>query len=96
MTDVSMIQPPQISQVDSEANAGALQQSGSEETSSEVKEYAQGFSSHTLDAEEEFTYPDGGLRAWLVVLGCFIMACTCMYAVSLAINSRVSNVVYPF
>ena len=28
----------------------------------------------------EWTYPDGGLRAWLVVLGCFIMASTCMYA----------------
>ncbi|KAJ7734770.1 major facilitator superfamily domain-containing protein [Mycena maculata] len=28
--------------------------------------------------EDEWTYPDGGLRAWLVVLGCFIMACTCM------------------
>ncbi|KAK7042544.1 monocarboxylate transporter [Favolaschia claudopus] len=27
---------------------------------------------------DEWTYPDGGLRAWLVVLGCFIMACTCM------------------
>ncbi|KAJ7201133.1 major facilitator superfamily domain-containing protein [Mycena pura] len=26
----------------------------------------------------EWTYPDGGLRAWLVVLGCFIMASTCM------------------
>ncbi|KAF7343328.1 Monocarboxylate transporter [Mycena venus] len=29
-------------------------------------------------ADGEWTYPDGGLRAWLVVLGCFIMACTCM------------------
>ncbi|KAJ7868485.1 major facilitator superfamily domain-containing protein [Mycena leptocephala] len=28
--------------------------------------------------EGEWTYPDGGFRAWLVVLGCFIMACTCM------------------
>lgn len=28
--------------------------------------------------EVEWTYPDGGLRAWLVVLGCFIMSCTCM------------------
>jgi hypothetical protein len=28
--------------------------------------------------EVEWTYPDGGFRAWLVVLGCFIMACTCM------------------
>ncbi|KAJ6465069.1 major facilitator superfamily domain-containing protein [Mycena vitilis] len=28
--------------------------------------------------EDEWTYPDGGLRAWLVVGGCFIMACTCM------------------
>ncbi|KAF7293088.1 Monocarboxylate transporter [Mycena indigotica] len=26
----------------------------------------------------EWTYPDGGLRAWLVVAGCFIMAMTCM------------------
>ncbi|KIY46612.1 MFS general substrate transporter, partial [Fistulina hepatica ATCC 64428] len=24
--------------------------------------------------EEEWTYPDGGLRAWLVVLGCFILS----------------------
>jgi hypothetical protein len=30
------------------------------------------------DGEVEWTYPDGGFRAWLVVLGCFIMACTCM------------------
>lgn len=29
--------------------------------------------------EEEWTYPDGGFRAWLVVLGCFMMACSCMY-----------------
>lgn len=29
-------------------------------------------------AEGEWTYPDGGLRAWLVVAGCFIMAATCM------------------
>jgi hypothetical protein len=31
-------------------------------------------------AAVEWTYPDGGLRAWLVVLGCFTMASTCMYA----------------
>ncbi|KAF8208080.1 major facilitator superfamily domain-containing protein [Mycena galopus ATCC 62051] len=32
------------------------------------------------DAAEagQWTYPDGGLRAWLVVAGCFIMAGTCM------------------
>ncbi|KAJ7679089.1 major facilitator superfamily domain-containing protein [Mycena polygramma] len=30
------------------------------------------------DSDVEWTYPDGGFRAWLVVLGCFIMACTCM------------------
>ncbi|KAJ7130399.1 major facilitator superfamily domain-containing protein [Mycena epipterygia] len=30
-------------------------------------------------AEElEWTYPDGGLRAWLVVLSCFIMSSTCI------------------
>ncbi|KAJ7337525.1 major facilitator superfamily domain-containing protein [Mycena albidolilacea] len=29
-------------------------------------------------AEGEWNYPDGGLRAWLVVAGCFIMAATCM------------------
>ncbi|KAJ7734768.1 major facilitator superfamily domain-containing protein [Mycena maculata] len=28
--------------------------------------------------EGEWTYPDGGLRAWLVVVGCFLMACACM------------------
>ncbi|KAJ6588184.1 major facilitator superfamily domain-containing protein [Mycena capillaripes] len=28
--------------------------------------------------EDDWTYPDGGFRAWLVVLGCFIMASTCM------------------
>ncbi|KAJ7130400.1 major facilitator superfamily domain-containing protein [Mycena epipterygia] len=28
--------------------------------------------------ELEWTYPDGGLRAWLVVFGCFIMSSTCM------------------
>ncbi|KAJ7507086.1 major facilitator superfamily domain-containing protein [Mycena galericulata] len=28
--------------------------------------------------EVEWTYPDGGFRAWLVVLGCFIMSSTCM------------------
>lgn len=34
-------------------------------------------------AEElEWTYPDGGLRAWLVVLGCFIMSSTCMSVAS--------------
>ncbi|KAJ6464040.1 major facilitator superfamily domain-containing protein [Mycena sanguinolenta] len=34
----------------------------------------------SLDAVDagQWTYPDGGLRAWLVVLGCFIMAATCM------------------
>ncbi|KAJ7151334.1 major facilitator superfamily domain-containing protein [Mycena crocata] len=30
------------------------------------------------DGAAEWTYPDGGLRAWLVVLGCFIMSSTCM------------------
>ncbi|KAJ7178158.1 major facilitator superfamily domain-containing protein [Mycena filopes] len=30
------------------------------------------------DELTEWTYPDGGVRAWLVVLGCFIMASTCM------------------
>jgi hypothetical protein len=30
-------------------------------------------------AEVETVYcPDGGLRAWLVVLGCFMYACSCM------------------
>ncbi|KAJ7653923.1 major facilitator superfamily domain-containing protein [Mycena polygramma] len=28
--------------------------------------------------EDDWTYPDGGLRAWLVVAGCSIMAGTCM------------------
>ncbi|CAK5278089.1 unnamed protein product [Mycena citricolor] len=28
--------------------------------------------------EEEWTYPDGGLRAWLVVFGCALMTATCM------------------
>ena len=33
----------------------------------------------------EWTYPDGGLRAWLVVLGCFLYAATMMYVfISLA------------
>ncbi|KAJ7337419.1 major facilitator superfamily domain-containing protein, partial [Mycena albidolilacea] len=27
---------------------------------------------------QEWAYPDGGLRAWLVVAGCFIMSATCM------------------
>lgn len=27
----------------------------------------------------EDTYPDGGLRAWLVVLGCFMYTCTVLY-----------------
>ncbi|KAK7457206.1 hypothetical protein VKT23_010506 [Stygiomarasmius scandens] len=27
---------------------------------------------------EEMTFPDGGLRAWLVVLGCFMYGCSCM------------------
>lgn len=27
----------------------------------------------------EDAYPDGGLRAWLVVLGCFLYACTVLY-----------------
>ncbi|KAJ7050188.1 major facilitator superfamily domain-containing protein [Mycena amicta] len=31
-----------------------------------------------LGGDVEWTYPDGGLRAWLVVAGCFIMAMTCM------------------
>ncbi|KAJ7030643.1 major facilitator superfamily domain-containing protein [Mycena alexandri] len=30
------------------------------------------------DAESGGEAPDGGFRAWLVVFGCFIMACTCM------------------
>ncbi|KAJ7630847.1 major facilitator superfamily domain-containing protein [Roridomyces roridus] len=39
----------------------------------------QGDPEKTASDEEkiEWTYPDGG-RGWLVVLGCFIMACTCM------------------
>ncbi|KAJ7908486.1 major facilitator superfamily domain-containing protein [Mycena leptocephala] len=52
---------------------------------------AQGMLPDTIDCEKtseetskdaaeevEWMYPDGGFRAWLVVLGCFIMACTCM------------------
>lgn len=27
----------------------------------------------------EWTFPDGGLRAWSIVLGCFLFTCTCMY-----------------
>jgi hypothetical protein len=27
---------------------------------------------------QEWAYPDGGLRAWLVVAGCFSMSATCM------------------
>ncbi|KIY68475.1 ornithine aminotransferase [Cylindrobasidium torrendii FP15055 ss-10] len=27
---------------------------------------------------DPLSYPDGGLRAWLVVVGCFIYACVCM------------------
>ena len=27
---------------------------------------------------EEWTYPDGGLRAWSVVFGCFILSCAFM------------------
>ncbi|KAG7445307.1 MFS general substrate transporter [Guyanagaster necrorhizus] len=27
---------------------------------------------------DDWEYPDGGLRAWLVVLGCFMFSCTCM------------------
>uniref|UniRef100_A0A0W0EYB5 Major facilitator superfamily (MFS) profile domain-containing protein n=1 Tax=Moniliophthora roreri TaxID=221103 RepID=A0A0W0EYB5_MONRR len=32
----------------------------------------------TSSISEEEWYPDGGLRAWLVVLGCFMFACTTM------------------
>ncbi|KAK0447195.1 major facilitator superfamily domain-containing protein [Armillaria borealis] len=36
----------------------------------------------TSDADhtssDDWGYPDGGLRAWLVVLGCFMFSCTCM------------------
>lgn len=30
------------------------------------------------DWTEDLQYPDGGLHAWLVVLGCFLFASTCM------------------
>jgi len=28
--------------------------------------------------DKDYSYPDGGLRAWLVVLGCFLMAASGM------------------
>lgn len=41
----------------------------------------------------EDAYPDGGLRAWLVVLGCFLYACTVLYVpVSHSILLHLTNV----
>ncbi|THU78572.1 MFS general substrate transporter [Dendrothele bispora CBS 962.96] len=47
-----------------------------EETTTEDKRSSE--TSTTADPMAEMTYPDGGLRAWLVVLGCFMFACSCM------------------
>ncbi|KAF5346416.1 hypothetical protein D9758_012748 [Tetrapyrgos nigripes] len=47
-------------------------------TGKEATELNAGGSAPTSNEVELMHYPDGGLRAWLVVLGCFMYGCSCM------------------
>ncbi|KAJ7241672.1 hypothetical protein B0H12DRAFT_39627 [Mycena haematopus] len=72
MADLSNVQSHQVLPAEAMLPGDSLQLSPVVSEKNDL-----GVSENVAEAGQ-WTYPDGGLRAWLVVLGCFIMAATCM------------------